>query len=321
MRSRNLTLIVGAVLIVAGAFFLAEYRNKQVKKVVYNSIIATSTETLSAELQNIDSDADGLKDWEEVLLGTDPDNADTDGDKTTDGKEAAAGRNPLIKGPNDSAKDTQKDATLKQNLTQTDIVARDFFARYMELSQVGLTSDSSSQAELIGQVLKNGVVLSQPKVYMQKDILVSADSSAAAIRKYGNEMGAIFIKYHNSSVRNEMIIAKESVDQEDPEILKEIYPILASYKNILAALIKVSAPQSLAQNHLDFINALSILVFSAESMTKMDTDTLAGIQGSSVWLGGVTTLNKAFNGLKNSFAANGITYTKTETGSFFIPQQ
>ncbi len=49
-----------------------------------------------------DSDNDGLKDWEEALWKTDPQNPDSDGDGTPDGEEVAEGRNPAVPGPNDS---------------------------------------------------------------------------------------------------------------------------------------------------------------------------------------------------------------------------
>lgn len=43
----------------------------------------------------VDTDEDGLKDWEEVIYGTDPYNPDTDGDEISDGDEIAQGSNPL----------------------------------------------------------------------------------------------------------------------------------------------------------------------------------------------------------------------------------
>ncbi len=48
--------------------------------------------TASCEL---DADADGLVDCDEVALGTDPDTADSDADGTGDGEEAACGADPL----------------------------------------------------------------------------------------------------------------------------------------------------------------------------------------------------------------------------------
>lgn len=318
---KNILLIVLAALIVSGAFALAEYRNKQVEKVVYSApTLATTTEALSSDLQNIDSDSDGLKDWEEVLLGTNPDKADTDGDGTSDGKEATTGRNPLVKGPNDKAAATTDATASTQNLTATDKLARDFFAKYMELNQVGLANDKSSQLNLISEVIQKGIVLEKPKVYGQKDILIKVDSSPAAIRAYANEVGAIFVTFSNPQFRNETVITKESIEQEDPEILKELDPIILSYKNILNGLMKVSAPLSISSTHLALVNSISALYFSAQALRKTDSDTIASLSGTSVWLSGATALNKSFNNLKAVFDANNIVFGEGEAGKFFIPQ-
>lgn len=318
---KNTLFILLAALIVGGAFVVAEYRNNQSKKMVYTApLVSTSTAAFTAELQSLDTDKDGLKDWEEVLLGTNPKNADTDGDKTPDGTEAAAGRNPLVKAPNDKNTDPIKNGVgASATLTPTDMVARDFFARYMELTQTGLTGDKASQLELIGEVVKSGMVLAKPKIYSQNDILVSSDDSKEAIRKYGNEVGALFIKYSNPNARNEVIIAKESVDQEEPEILKEIDPIIATYKNILTGVLKLSPPRTLTTIHLGLVNSLSILYFAADSLRNLEKDSLTGIQGSSVWLSGATGLNAAFNSLKAIFVGEGIRYLQGEPGNFFVP--
>jgi hypothetical protein len=43
---------------------------------------------------NTDSDEDGLPDWYEHLIGTDPNDYDTDDDEISDSDEVAAGTNP-----------------------------------------------------------------------------------------------------------------------------------------------------------------------------------------------------------------------------------
>jgi len=53
------------------------------------------------ESQNKDTDNDGLRDWEEELLKTDPLNPDTDMDGYLDGEEINSGHNPLVKSPGD----------------------------------------------------------------------------------------------------------------------------------------------------------------------------------------------------------------------------
>ncbi|GEM_PF-6300824 len=49
-----------------------------------------------------DTDGDGLKDWEEVIIGTDPKNPDTDGDGIPDGEEVNQSRSPVKTGPHDT---------------------------------------------------------------------------------------------------------------------------------------------------------------------------------------------------------------------------
>ena len=60
--------------------------------------VASST---AQKTVTLDSDRDGLKDWEELLWKTDKTNADTDGDGTSDGEELALGRDPRKKGSGD----------------------------------------------------------------------------------------------------------------------------------------------------------------------------------------------------------------------------
>jgi hypothetical protein len=55
------------------------------------------TDTMSVNITGVDTDNDGLTDYdEENIHGTDPAKADTDGDGTNDGDEIAAGTDPLI---------------------------------------------------------------------------------------------------------------------------------------------------------------------------------------------------------------------------------
>ncbi|MDP3769418.1 MAG: hypothetical protein U1A25_03160 [Candidatus Sungbacteria bacterium] len=49
-----------------------------------------------------DNDNDGLKDWEEIIMKTDPHNPDTDGDGTPDGEEIEQNRLPLNPNSHDS---------------------------------------------------------------------------------------------------------------------------------------------------------------------------------------------------------------------------
>ena len=320
MGRKNIFLILLAVAIVILAFVVAEFKNTQDQKVVYENVLSTTTSLAYEEIKELDTDEGGLKDWEEVLLGTDSKKADTDGDGTPDGKEVSLNRNPLVKGPKDTAA-TNSTSIKREDLSPTDLFARDFFARYMELKQAGLSEDKYSQQELIGQVLKSGVVIGIPKTYSKKDISVITATEKDAVKKYGNNIGGIFKRNSNPAFRNEVFIAKESLEKEDPEILKELDPIINSYKKIINELLKVYTPESLSNTHLELINNMSSLLFSAEYMKKIDTDALSGLQGITRYVDTVKALSANFNSIKNSFDISGITFSPSEDGSFFTPNR
>lgn len=65
---------------------------------------------LGTDPNNPDTDGDGLTDWEEVYIyGTDPLNRDTDGDGIIDGDEVELGTNPLLRdSDNDGTDDLEE---------------------------------------------------------------------------------------------------------------------------------------------------------------------------------------------------------------------
>jgi hypothetical protein len=319
---KNIVLILAAAALIGGAFFVAEYRNTKDENVVYEApVISTSTPTLSPELQNRDSDSDGLKDWEEVLLGTDAHKADTDGDGTADGKETTLGRNPLVKGPKDKMSETASSKTPTEDLTPTDLLARDFFARYMELRQAGLSQDPQSQIEVAQQVVtKSGIILSAPKLSDASSIKVRKDDTKVSVTRYGNDVGSIFIKYPING-RNEAVIAKEAIEKENPDVLKELDPIIVTYQSILNELITTEVPASLVQTHVNLINGMKISLFVAQSFRKSGNDPVLGLQATSQYLEGARKLFDSFLSIREKIGLMGIEYQSGEGGIFFMTHQ
>ncbi len=97
---------------------------------------------ITAEEIDKDSDNDGLKDWEESLWGTNPNNPDTDGDGTPDGQEVKQGRNPLLaskNGKNDKLENQklkETDSLLPAELPSfTDLLSQQFFGDYLFLRE------------------------------------------------------------------------------------------------------------------------------------------------------------------------------------------
>lgn len=281
---KNAILIVVAILLVGGSFVFAEYRNDKAKNVYVAPIIADSVNDGASE---VDSDGDGMKDWEEILLGSSP-------------------NDPKSKGSISTKSAVTSDLTKKtaEKLSPIDLLSRDFFARYMELRQIGISADKASQEELASRTFDN-IAFPQPKSYKISEILTKTDNSKEAVKQYALEIGMIFKKYGIKS-RNEAVITKEAVEKEDASLLKEIDPIIISYKDIINGLIKVVAPQTMNIMHLDLLNSMNGVLFMAQSFRNSETDPTASLQAAGYYQTAEKNLYGALNAIKSYLTYLGI---------------
>jgi hypothetical protein len=234
---------------------------------------------------------------------------------TSDGAEIAAGRNPVVKkaGVIDDSfvalakKATANATTSKEAFTITDQFSRDLFQKYAELRQLGASGDKAEQKLLISELLSNSKYLVAPKTYDNKELILQMDGSKAALEQYGNRIAAI-LKNNKIEGRNEAIIVKESLAKEDPSILKELDPIIASYKTMLQEFIATPAPQPLFQYHKKLVNAFSLLVYINESYRKADTDPVVALQGLSRVQDGIVMLFDSLKGIKTYLEAAGLAF-------------
>lgn len=294
--TKNVIFIVVAILLVGGSFAFAEYRNKQAENIYVAPEIVSSTDKAA---QDVDTDGDGLKDWEEVLIGTNP--------MDPKSKENKASSSPLVKDITKTAKE----------LEPIDVVSREFFARYMELRQIGLSSDQASQKELVEKTV-NGIKFNTAKEYTSKEILVRADNSKDSIKKYGNDIALVFKTYAVQS-RNEGVIAKDALQKKDPEILKELDPVIESYKNIVNGILKVESPQITSSMHLELLNGMNSALFVVQSLRKSGVDPIVGLQAASQYLPAGNKVLDAMKAIQSYLMYLGITYSASEPGVIFVP--
>lgn len=277
---KNVLIILVAIVLVGLVFVFAEYRNKQVEITYKNEVTGLTKQ---------DINSDNYVDWQRILEANDI-----------------------------SSSTKTSDLNNKEKLTSTDLLGRDFFAKYMELKQMGSINDKASQEELVGKVLESGIMLASPKEYSIVDIATINDDSTESIKKYANDAGYVFKTYSISS-RNEAVITKEAIEKESPATLKELDPIIKSYKNILNGLLKVKAPQSMSKMHVDLVNSVSSLVFIVEKFRVSDVDPLAGVQAVARYTSTIQLFADAMNNIKSRLLSLNIKYNANEGGTFFIP--
>ena len=239
-----------------------------------------STINASSSPSEIDSDNDGLPDWEEALYNTDPHNIDTDGDGTPDGEEITEGRDPLKANtaaygqtPNDKistaliAQD-QEISSVDQNISATQKMAQDLMSNIFASQPVNGTMDQNTQDTLTQQALNdipqkqftgsttiadlNIVNATDEKTFI-KDLLVYATAYYAQINTLRKTLGQDLIIIDEN-------ISSGNTTENNTQMLK----IISVYQTIINNLIKMPIPaisNSLAiQYHLRIINDVEILV-------------------------------------------------------------
>lgn len=287
-------LILVSISLVTCAFVFAEYKNETDTASTYTAQNQTTNLVAGTIDTYKDTDGDGLKDWEETLWGTDPKVADAE---------------KLNKNKTPTAKKTE-------NLTATDKLARSFFSQYMNLKEVGLQNDKDSQENIAKGIFSDTNFVQAPKPYTEKDIRIS---TTVTLRDYGNTVGAIF-KNNAVQGRNEAAILKDALTADNPEMLKELDPILASYRTIQTGLRNIQVPPAAATAHVHLLNSMSQIIFVVDLFTKTFTDPVVGIQGTALYQQTFQSLQQSFAEVRAIFAAAAITFDQTETGIFFQPK-
>lgn len=250
-----------------------------------------------------DTDGDGLKDWEESLIGTNPQNKDTDGDGTSDGDEVAQGRDPRKAGPNDKANTEQTTLTSTapgEENTLTDQVSKNFFAQYLLAKKGGQEITPEIAVQIAESVMQNVPMESTAKQYGVKDIVIVPDSEQANTT-YVTKFIAILKKYPPPSKENELEIVLKALDTQKETDLKKLDPIISGYKNILTETLTLKVPKSLAPDHMIYLNALSSVHTDIIEMRQIFDDPMRAYIGYAHYQRNALTLKVGFEAIQKYF--------------------
>jgi hypothetical protein len=228
------------------------------------------TETLE-DLINKDIDNDGVLDWEESLLGTDPNRKDTDDNGIPDNIEIA--RLKAEQGLTLENEQTEGE----EELTQTDRFSRELFSTISTLSQNG-PIDQATADELgstLAEQIKNPPV---QKVFLTSDLKIIKDSSTQAIKTYDAALISIYAKHPTGrtviDVLQDFVIDEENVNVT---ALEDLDPIITQINGIMDEMLKMNVPQSLSVLHLDVINGLERLVENIANIKLFEIDVVVSL--------------------------------------------
>ncbi|MBX4198074.1 hypothetical protein KW782_01940 [Candidatus Parcubacteria bacterium] len=319
-------LIIACLIAVISISFAALYPTSSPKNISAATESQFAAVTAEVSIQNRlterDADGDGLKDWEESLWGTSPNNKDTDGDGTSDNTEINQNRNPAVKGPNDKL-ETKKEttsSTASAPLTTTEKLARDLFTQYMTLKQTGKEITPGIEQQLVQNFIDASKTTTDTKPTYNLGHLKLTTNTPEALRNYGNAFGKIilsnsFAQFDKEGLLiNELVIANVAVEKNNPAELKKIEAMITAYRKIIAGLLALPVPQNVATSHLDFINNLQFAIKADEGLLKVFEDSAQSIVSLTLYQEAAVGSSKAIREVAAYLKKTGIQFSQTDSG-------
>ncbi len=297
-----------AVCIMAAGYIVSAISHKAVTyQAPLQPLVAVESSTTNAVL-SADSDGDGLSDWEEALWKTDPHKADTDGDGTPDGAEVRAGRDPLVKGPNDKIETAvEVPAQTEHQLTPTEKLSRDVLTTYLQLKQQ--QANGSGNPPSLEDVLKQNEVKITATEYTPDQFSVVYDSPQS-INAYANYVVGVLRTYLNPNQQSEIEILQTALQKDDPNLIKQLSTRADNYRAIVKSLLTAKVPQSALMLHTDFVNTVSLLAETVNAMSMVQSDSVTALSALTTYQSTGLLFDQQFTSLNNYFKQHSVQFTQ-----------
>ncbi|QQR64713.1 hypothetical protein IPH92_04090 [Candidatus Kaiserbacteria bacterium] len=252
-------------------------------------VVATAPER--NYIESVDSDGDGIKDWEESLGNRFIEIAKSKSSSTVSG--------------------TQAPYTPPTTLTGK--FSEAFFQDYLDGKIKG--EDFSNPEAFIGNAVTAIEKNSQSKRHSRLELTI-IPSSFESVYTYGNEL-SLLLKKHSIKNENEAVILKRALETNNPSVLAELVPIQAVYTGMIVDALSLPVPETLVDEHIAFLNACEALATDIEAMQVAFSDPLYALARVKEYQNDAKNLAKSFGNFAKAFTAEGVTYANTEPAAFF----
>ena len=330
LPSKRFLYTVGSGILLIAVIFLGLRSVKYLaglKKFAGNSSGTQNNALLDSSAEaELDTDGDGLKDWEEVLWKTDINKTDTDGDATDDGVEITAGRNPLVAGMvkgtayTDVLKKPSEAGAGAKNASQslTEKMGQEFAQRYF--AGKGVAEDEalgSESKQMIADALARNIeqgTAAYASVFAEKDLNIS---NAVSPKAYLNGVGATLRDNFNGIEVSELAVLDSILVSKDFSQATLLDRFASAYAKSVMSLRKTPVPPLYASAHLALLNGFQNTLFAVRDMRVIERDPARALVGLRVYLNESNRSREYLALYKNQVAKDGIAFTKEEPGAFF----
>ncbi len=233
------------------------------------------TDTAGEKVKSIfpDTDGDGIPDWQENIIGTNPQNPDTDYDGVPDGAELSQGTL----------------AFFTSNQEPTDSFADALAEKYAELSADGPISDEERNVAIDEFVATYGAA---PSVYVPLTMSSVRASSDMSVETYAPLL-VVILKESANVKEHELTTFRRSIEMKNYSGTSSLREAGVLYKSIQEALIAIDVPPELASEHLAVVNSIGSLAGIVTAMSAWNGDSITGIVYVNAFVGAEAQTNSA----------------------------
>lgn len=279
------------------------------------SASAESAEELLRAYAALDTDADGLADWQEAIYGTSAQDAESvrkgvsDADAVQQGlvkpqfvaEEAAA-----TEAPTGSVEKAPLDNTLTARFS------RDFFGDY--LSGRSATPPSSEDIAAFVADAVSELSVTRGTRYSSSDLSVSGGGEDA-LRAYAAAAEQGFSNLGVETGTGELRLFADAIHKNDDRALALVERVGKAYGTGARIFVRIPAPAEAIGAHLRLANALAHLSAVVGDMSTIREDPLRGFVGLTAYQGAAKELRDSLLDMHTSF--EGVAIAPNEPGSGF----
>ncbi|MFO0718588.1 MAG: hypothetical protein U0522_00980 [Candidatus Paceibacterota bacterium] len=313
-------IIITCAVVLGGIYLSSKVKSEKVFTATEDNTQLLPDIVVNENVKNtstIDTDGDGLKDWEEVLWKTNPLKSDTDGNGISDAKEVE--KKQLQNSKQAVATVGGKEVAevyVPENLTLTDKVAMETFAQYVNYKQTGVPITPEFTQKLVDAVFGNATEKQNLAKFTSKNLSnIVENENADTIHKYGNDFWGIVAKNTpKTALENEYVIFLNAIQAEDEKELKKLDPLAEGYTNTIKEMLVMPVPRSAVERHLDILNSMNSILAHIEDMRVYFKDPTRGFRALVYYKDSVPELQKSLENLISYFKEKNITYVEEESG-------
>ncbi len=263
-------------------------------KSLKNPTITTTTVKVQDLLEK-DTDGDGVKDWEEVLWGTDLNKTATFG---MSDKEYVENRRKEISAKNETE---GKDNTASNDTEQ---IAQEFLATVITLKESG-NLNSFNITNLAQKFSKDiGTNANLKTSYTDSDVKTSTDTASAKKAYYASFSKALATA-QKGGLGGEMsaVVSYFSANTTDATPLKKL---ASTYTAFTKSLLAMSVPPSAASMHLDLVNESDNMATIFKNISEINDNSIIGLIAIAQFENNEPKMEKTLAGFVSYFKTNAI---------------